>query len=101
MRSSSRLVPSCRDLFSTPAQGGREKDNRSVRYGIRWCCLAFLLLSGCALNAIKPPTPSSTLNLDLNEPPPPGEHYYVLIWGSQRVFRTPSYSHTFVTVVHT
>ena len=67
-----------------------------------WACPALaLLLSGCATNAVKPPTPATNLTLDPNEPPPPCEHYYVLIWVAQRVPKTPASSHNFVTVVHT
>jgi hypothetical protein len=58
-------------------------------------------LAGCALQAVRPPTPAANLKLDRCEPPPPCEHYYVLIWASQRVVRTPAYSHSFATVVHT
>jgi hypothetical protein len=63
-------------------------------------CLT-LLFTGCALNAVRPPTPAAHLSLDRTEAPPQGEHYYALVWASQRHFRTPAYSHTFATVVHT
>jgi hypothetical protein len=68
---------------------------------VRLCPALALLLAGCALNAVRPPTPATRLNLDPNEPTPPCERYYALIWASQRVPRTPPYSHTFATVVHT
>jgi hypothetical protein len=65
------------------------------------CPALALLFAGCALNAVKPPTPATYLNVDRNEVPPPDEHYYILVWAAQRVPRTPAYSHTFVTFVHT
>jgi hypothetical protein len=65
-----------------------------------WLCTA-LPLTGCALQAVKPPTPATYLNMDRNEAPPAWEHYYILVWASQRVPRTPAYSHSFATVVHT
>lgn len=68
-----------------------------------WLCPALALLAaGCALNAVRPPTPAAYLNMDRNEPPSPGEHYYILIWASQRVLRIqPAYTHSFATIVHT
>src|SRR5579884_195754 len=67
-----------------------------------WLCPAVALLAaGCGITAVRPPTPAASFNPDRNEPPPPGEHYYVLIWASQRDLRTPRYAHTFATVVHT
>jgi hypothetical protein len=67
----------------------------------RLCPALALLCAGCALNAVRPPTPATYLNVDRNEAPPPGEHYYVLVWAGQRVVPTPAYVHTFATVVHT
>lgn len=65
-----------------------------------WQCSGLaLLVAGCALTAVRPPTPAATLNVDRNEAPPCGERCFVLIWASQRVPRTARYSHTFVTVV--
>jgi hypothetical protein len=67
----------------------------------RLCPALALLFAGCALNAVRPPTPATRLNVDPNQPTPPCERYYALVWASQRVVRTPRYSHTFATVVHT
>ncbi len=67
---------------------------------LAWLCPT-LLLAGCALQAVRPPTPATTLQVDRKEPPPPCEHFYVLVWASQRVPKTPAYSHSFATVVHT
>jgi hypothetical protein len=60
-----------------------------------------LMFAGCALNAVRPPTPASSLSVDRCEPPPPCEQYYLLIWSAQRVPKSPAYAHSFVTVVHT
>jgi hypothetical protein len=67
-----------------------------------WLCRTLTLLAGgCASYAVRPPTPATNLNLDLKEPPPPCEHFYILVFGSQRVPKTPPYTHSFATVVHT
>jgi hypothetical protein len=58
-----------------------------------------LLNLGCALDAIRPPTPATDLQLDPNEAPPPGERFYVLIWASQTVPKAPNTCHSSATVV--
>ncbi len=67
---------------------------------LTWLWLTFSV-TGCALNAVRPPTPAANLQVDRCQPPPPCERYYVLVWASQRVLKTPAYSHSFATVVHT
>jgi hypothetical protein len=74
---------------------------KMLRFGRLLMSSAALCLPGCALNAVRPSTPAAKLELDRNEPLPPGENYYVLVWASQRLLRTPRYSHSFATVVHT
>jgi hypothetical protein len=39
--------------------------------------------------------------VDRNEQPAPNEHYYVLVWASQRIPKSPAHTHTFATVIHT
>jgi hypothetical protein len=65
----------------------------------RFAWLFPLLAAGCALNAVRPPTPAATLTVDSGEPPPPGERFFVLVWAAQRSVRLPRSSHTWVTVV--
>jgi hypothetical protein len=68
-------------------------------------CLFFLITSplgaGCAALAKKTPTPAADLDtLALASiPPPPGERYYLLVFGSQSTPKRAKYTHTWATVV--
>src|SRR5690349_15713427 len=67
-----------------------------------WLRGALALLSGgCALTAKQTPTPAPNLDVRGLELPPPGEHFYVIVFGSQSTPKRPAYSHTFATVAHT
>lgn len=64
--------------------------------------LAVTLLSapGCAFFARSPDTPARQVHFrELNRAAPPGERYYLLVFGSQTVPKLPRYTHTWVTVV--
>ena len=59
-------------------------------------------LAGCAVTAKRTPTPAADLTRDeLESPPKPAnERYYVMVFGSQRVYYLrPAYTHTWATVV--
>ena len=65
--------------------------------------LLVLFASGCAGQAVRPPTPARDLDniALLAAPVPENEHYYVLLFGSQTMPRIPRYTHTWVTMVKT
>jgi hypothetical protein len=65
--------------------------------------LLLLCASGCAGQAVRPPTPARDLNVEamLAAPTPEYEHYYILVFGSQTTPRIPRYTHTWATVVKT
>jgi hypothetical protein len=65
--------------------------------------LLVLCTSGCASQAVRPPTPARELSVEelLAAPKPEHEHYYVLVFGSQTTPRIPRYTHTWATVVKT
>ncbi len=60
-----------------------------------------LLAAGCALVAVKTPTPASLYRADELEhgPPPAGESYYVIVFGSQSIPKVPRRTHTWATIV--
>jgi hypothetical protein len=65
--------------------------------------LALFCLSqaGCAYLAKTPNTPAATVNFEtLNVPDhPPGERYYLLVFGSQSSPKVPRYTHTWITLI--
>jgi hypothetical protein len=65
--------------------------------------LLVLYASGCAGQAVRPPTPARDLSVEelLAAPKPEYEHYYILVFGSQTTPRIPRYTHTWATVVKT
>jgi hypothetical protein len=69
--------------------------------GLRPIVLAALALApGCAYFAKTPDTPARHVHFqDLNQPGPPGERYYLLVFGAQTTPKLPRYTHTWVTVV--
>jgi hypothetical protein len=56
---------------------------------------------GCASFAKKPPTPADNISAreSMSMTAPPGERYFVLIFGSQSSPKKPKYTHTWSTVV--
>src|SRR6516165_10764118 len=63
--------------------------------------LAVLAGAGCALFAKRTPTPANDIDREelARRPPPPGERYYVFLFGSQDRTRRPAYTHTWATAV--
>jgi hypothetical protein len=62
--------------------------------------LCLTLTGGCAQLAVVPPTPARDLDpYDLWEPPP-GERFYITLFGSQTTPRIPRLVHSWGTVVH-
>jgi hypothetical protein len=57
--------------------------------------------SGCASLAKKPPTPADDISPRQSAaiPAPPGERYFVLVFGSQTTPKLPRYTHSWATVV--
>src|SRR5262245_20057651 len=57
--------------------------------------------SGCASLATKPPTPAAEIpsRASLAITAPPGERYFIIIFGSQSTPKQPKYTHTWATVV--
>ena len=53
-----------------------------------------LWLTGCAANAVRPPSPAQNMNIQelLAMPAPPNERYYVMIFGSQSTPKVPDRS---------
>lgn len=69
------------------------------------CALAVLAgvgACGCAVTARKPPTPAAELTAaDLARlPPPGGDRYFLLLFGSQDALHHPEHTHTWATLVH-
>ncbi len=64
-------------------------------------CLAATTFSGCAALAKKPPTPAADIPIEtaLKMPAPPGERYYLIVFGSQSTPKRAKYTHTWATVV--
>jgi hypothetical protein len=65
-------------------------------YGL-FCALA----AGCAALAKKPPTPADDIPVRYaaTMTAPPGERYYILVFGSQGHPKRPKYTHTWATMV--
>lgn len=57
--------------------------------------------AGCAALAKKPPTPAAAITLEEARAvvAPPGERYYLLVFGSQSVPKRAKYTHTWATAV--
>jgi hypothetical protein len=60
-------------------------------------------LGGCSLFAQKAPTPAARLTADelAQIPNPPGERFYLLLFGSNDMARRPARTHTWATLVRT
>lgn len=68
------------------------------------CTVLFLAVVpalGCAVFAQKPPTPAARLTRDelAAMTPPPGERYFLILYGSDRPTRQPADTHTWATLV--
>jgi hypothetical protein len=68
------------------------------RAWLRWAVA--LLSGGCALTAKPTPSPAPGTDVRGLDLPPPGEHFYVIVFASQNFLKQPAYSHTFATVAH-
>ncbi len=62
--------------------------------------LATLPAVGCALFATKPPSPAARLTHEELKAitPPPGERYFLILFGSDRPTRQPADTHTWATL---
>ena len=60
-----------------------------------------LWLTGCAANAVRPPSPAQNMNVQelLATPAPPNERYHVMIFGSQSTPKVPRFVHSWATMV--
>lgn len=63
--------------------------------------VALAVATGCASLATKPPTPADDIppEAGLTAVAPPGERYYLLVFGSQSAPKRPRYTHTWATAV--
>src|SRR5947208_14607206 len=63
--------------------------------------LVVLTGAGCALLAKKTPTPAAEIDREAlaRTPPPPGQRFYVFLFGADSRPRQPRYSHTWATAV--
>ena len=70
----------------------------TIRIIVSSLCLVCI---GCAYVAVKTNTPAALYRSDELEaqPPPPGESYYIIVFGSQSVPKVPSRTHTWATAV--
>src|SRR5882757_2175399 len=59
------------------------------------------MLLGISRHPAKPPTPAALVPAAQLEgvPPPPGEHYYILVFGSEGSIKVPRRTHTWAAVV--
>jgi hypothetical protein len=62
--------------------------------------LAIPFCAGCAEVAVRPATPARYLDVRGLEEPPPGEHFFVTVFGSQSSPKLPRFSHTWATMIH-
>src|SRR5688572_14571116 len=63
--------------------------------------VAVLAGSGCSTLAQKTPTPAASISPreSLGMTAPPGERYFMLVFGSQSDPKQPKYTHTWATIV--
>lgn len=64
-------------------------------------CAGLLSFCGCMSTPVRPPSPATQLRTEdlLQQTPPPGERYYLLLFGSETTIRHPSAVHTWATMV--
>jgi hypothetical protein len=68
----------------------------------RQAWLAFFCLmavSGCADFAVQPQTPARSRTFAGLREPPPGEHFYVIVFGSESTPRMPRFTHSWGTFI--
>lgn len=56
--------------------------------------LGLLAAAGCANFAVQPPTPARSLNFSGLREPAVGEHFYVIVFGSESTPRLPRFTHS-------
>lgn len=62
--------------------------------------LLLLAAAGCALVSHQPQTPARQVSFqDLNDPAPPEDRYFLLVFGAQTTPKVPRFTHTWVTFV--
>lgn len=64
------------------------------------CLLAVAAVTGCADLAVQPQTPARKIDFSGLREPPPGEHFYVIIFGSETTPRLPRFTHSWGTLIH-
>jgi hypothetical protein len=69
------------------------------RTWLLFACLA--ATSGCAQFAVQPPTPAKNLDVSGMWEPRPGEHFYIILFGSQSTPKISRFTHSWATVIHT
>lgn len=62
--------------------------------------LCLLAATGCADLAVQPPTPARSMAFSGLREPPPGEHFYVVVFGSESTPRLPRFTHTWGAFIH-
>lgn len=70
------------------------------RFVHRWIALGLLGLTGCANFAAPPETPARNIDFSGQRQSPPGEHFYVIIFGSESTPRVPRLTHSWATFIH-
>jgi hypothetical protein len=69
-----------------------------VRIGLLF--LLSPLAAGCASTSVRAPAAIAQVRYEAPEcPAPPGERYYVVVFGSQTTPKVPRYTHTWVTAI--
>ena len=59
-----------------------------------------VLFAGCAIVSHQPQTPARKVSYkDLNNPPVPGERYYLLVFGSETFPKIPRFTHSWITFI--
>jgi hypothetical protein len=71
--------------------------HRNRRTWLIFLCLA--ATSGCAELAVRPPTPAKDLDVSGMWDPPPGEHFYLILFAAQSTPKIPRLTHSWGTVV--
>jgi hypothetical protein len=77
------------------------RGGKSVSHLLASIVLGFLMLLCRGRDPAKPPTPAGQVRSEELEkvPPPPGEHYYILMFGSEGSIKVPRRTHTWAAAV--